>query len=326
MGAGVTAQFHAMSFPGQADCLSCHAPLSEQLRQLQDSQGRWSVNRSFDSGLALQGVVCAACHLRYHVRHGPPIVAGKVSVSQLVHGEPVRTPHFEASEFCKTCHQHGPGFQTPGGKPVENTYAEWLSSPFPKRGMTCQSCHMPERRHLWKGIHDPETTRSAVAIQTTVDPAKPLAGQSVEATLALINSGAGHAFPTYTTPAVHLRAAFLDERNRPLPGEPVAGLYLQRRLDMTTEPWGEVSDTRVPPGETAVLRFHRSIPQSARWIRLWITVEPDEFYSEFFKARLTETNDSATAAAYRKALQRTLASPYVLFDRAIPIAPADNEK
>ncbi|MES9944225.1 MAG: hypothetical protein ABW080_04625 [Candidatus Thiodiazotropha sp.] len=36
----------------------------------------------------------------------------------------------------------------------------------PGRGQTCQSCHMPDRAHLFHGIHDPDMVRLGLAINT----------------------------------------------------------------------------------------------------------------------------------------------------------------
>ncbi len=218
MGPGVTGQFPSMSFAGQAQCLECHAPMSEQWGKLRDDKGNWQDNRTFDGALQAKGMVCSACHLRKHKRHGPPLPQGKAPVSQLVHGEPLRTRFFRASEFCKGCHQHPTTTLMINGKTVENTYQEWLNSPYPERGITCQGCHMPGGRHLWKGIHDSEMTRSGVSFSAALTSGKLAAGQRIEAELSLTNSGTGHAFPTYTTPAVFLKAAFLDKSGAILAG------------------------------------------------------------------------------------------------------------
>lgn len=322
MGPGILAQLPAMSEADRADCFTCHAPLSEQWPRLQDGQGRWLPNATHQAQLSHEGLVCAACHLRSHVRHGPLLAAGKPGISQHFHGEPGRTPFFSASEFCKTCHQHGSDRQAPNGKPVENTYAEWLASPYAAQGKTCQSCHMPDRRHLWKGIHDPEMTRSGVTIATDVQPFALQANRKVTAALTVRNTGTGHAFPTYTTPAVYLRAAFTDDQGRPLPGETVAEHVLQRRLDMSREPWGETLDSRLMPDEASTLRLQRPVPAAARALRLWVVVDPDQFYAQFYRERLAEQPDPASAALYRRALSQALATPYVLFDRRIPVAAA----
>jgi hypothetical protein len=76
--------------------------------------------------------------------------------------------------------------------------------------MICQSCHMPEverpiadggpirlgRRHLWRGGHDPDMIKRAVAVQVQADPPTPKPGEIVSVTLTVINAGAGHKIPT----------------------------------------------------------------------------------------------------------------------------------
>ena len=36
-----------------------------------------------------------------------------------------------------------------------------------REGRACQACHMPERRHLWRGIHDPEMVKRALGREVT---------------------------------------------------------------------------------------------------------------------------------------------------------------
>lgn len=52
------------------------------------------------------------------------------------------------------------------------------------------------RRHLWRGGHDPDMVKRAVAVQVQVDPPTPQPGDDVKLTLTLINAGAGHKIPT----------------------------------------------------------------------------------------------------------------------------------
>ena len=325
MGPGVTGQFPGMSFAGQAQCLECHAPMSEQWAQLPNRAG-WLDNTGFDGTLRDKGLVCSACHLRNHQRHGPPatpnrVESGGMEASVLLHGEPVRTPHFQASEFCKGCHQHPPTSLIINGKTVENTYNEWLESGYPEQGKTCQQCHMPEGRHLWRGIHDPEMTRSGVTVRTELDPAQPEAGQPLRARLILTNSGTGHAFPTYTTPAVYMRAAILDAGGNVIPGGNFEEILLQRQLDMSTSPWSESFDTRVFPGRSVTLDFARVVPEGAASVYLWVWVEPDQFYTGFYRARLQGGEDFPGREVLEKALANSLESHYALFSRTIPVRP-----
>ena len=320
MGPGVVGQFHSMSFGGEASCLNCHAPMAEQWKYLLND-GKWVANKSYNPALKNQGITCAACHLRRHKRHGPPLRKNRPSISQAVHGEPERTPFFEASEFCKGCHQHPSTSLLVNGKTVENTYREWLNSPYPEQGVTCQKCHMPDRRHLWKGIHDREMTLSGVTITATIQPRQPEVGSKVTATLTLRNTGTGHAFPTYTTPAVYLKAALLDDKNRIIPGGFLEEKILQRRLNMSTSPWTEFFDTRVLPGDAATLSFSRVVPPQARQLYLWVWVAPDQFYSGFFRSILRRGNNRPGAREIEIALKNSINSQYRLFGRKIPIRP-----
>ena len=323
MGPGVVGQFSDFGAEGQSQCLACHAPMSEQWAFLRDGAGTWQQNTLYDAALRDQGLVCAACHLREHVRHGPPLALDRSAppgASSLLHGKPVRTAFFQSSEFCKTCHQHNPSTTLLiNGKPVENTYQEWLESPYAEQGITCQQCHMPKRAHLWKGIHDPEMTASGVTITTAVEPERPRTGKRVKATLTLKNTGTGHAFPSYTTPAVTLKAAFLDDADRVIAGGFYEEKLLQRRLNMNTSPWTETFDTRVLPGQEAVLEFERTVPPEAKTLYLWVWVEPDQFYTGFFQSRLDNGDEFEGREQLQLALQNSLDNQYNLFQRRIPL-------
>jgi hypothetical protein len=325
MGPGVLGQFPGLSPADRTSCLACHAPLSEQWALLDDGRGGWAPNPAFRAELLPQGLTCAACHLRGHRRNGPPLTPaqrarGSAKAATLIHGEPVTSPYFEASEFCAGCHQHDTTAVKINGKPVENTFQEWLDSPAAREGRTCQSCHMPGRRHLWKGIHDPELTRAGVRIAARVVPARPRTGTAVQAGLTLTNTGTGHAFPTYTTPAIYLRAAFLDAQGQVLPGGYFEEAVLQRTLDMSTAPWTELADARLLPGKAATLRFSRVAPRGATTLYLWVWVEPDHFYTGFFRDRLAEGAGHPDARLLEQALRATQESQYLLYSRRVPIA------
>ncbi|MCZ6533417.1 MAG: multiheme c-type cytochrome [SAR324 cluster bacterium] len=319
MGPGVAGQFLTMEFSGQAACLKCHAPMTEQWGGLRSDDGQWRANSAFNAQLQSRGMVCSACHLRGHKRHGPPLPPGKTPVSQAVHGEPFRTEFFRASEFCKGCHQHPASSMIINGKTVENTYREWLDTPYPGQGTSCQSCHMPGGRHLWKGIHDPGMTRAGVSISTSLSNEQPKVGEEIEARLTLTNTGTGHAFPTYPTPAVYLKAAFLDKVGAVVPGNFHKEKIIQRSLDMSVYPWGEKFDTRVLPGESVSLNFRRRVPAAAASLYLWVWVEPDNFYTGFYRSFLKRGKDFPGAEQLSQALQNSLDSQYLLFSRTVPI-------
>ncbi len=176
MGPGVAGQLVEMRVNDPATaalCLTCHAPLAEQ--QPDDP--------AFDPALQRQGLVCAACHVRRHERFGPPRRDGSVDEradrTTLPHGGVTRVRAFLRSEFCSPCHQFGPEGLALNGKPLENTYEEWKASPAARQGLQCQDCHMPDRRHLWRGIHDPDMVRSGVDIALAQDRSRYAVGDEV---------------------------------------------------------------------------------------------------------------------------------------------------
>src|SRR6185503_19341518 len=178
-------------------------------------------NRAFDAALHERGVVCAACHVRGHQRFGPPRRDGSLASAtpraKLAHRGVVRTPAFLSSEFCRSCHQFTPKGFALNGKLLQNTYAEWQASRFAREGVQCQDCHMPDRRHLWRGIHDPAMVASGLEITVTPEAPRLTVGQEFTVTLDVRNTRVGHAFPTYVTPRVLLRGELLDASG------PVAG-------------------------------------------------------------------------------------------------------
>jgi len=166
MGPGIMGQLVNMAphaTDEHQDCLRCHAPLQEQAAGLAGAlaQAKGGVDTSArgpDSARALheQGLVCAACHMRGYQRYGPPRRDGSTPdrAGTLPHNGWISSAAFEDSRFCAACHQFETGDYALNGKLLENTYQEWQASRYAREGKPCQSCHMPERRHLWRGIHD----------------------------------------------------------------------------------------------------------------------------------------------------------------------------
>ncbi|MEN8162036.1 MAG: multiheme c-type cytochrome, partial [Myxococcota bacterium] len=157
-------------------CQTCHAPLAEQ----QPVTASGAPNPSHAPALRDEGIVCAACHVREQRRFGPPRRAELPPlVGPLPHGGFEARSEYQESRFCAECHQF---FDDEGvaGKPIQNTYVEWQQSPAAAEGKSCQGCHMPDRAHLWRGIHDPEMVRSGT--ETTL--ALEAAGQAAPERLA----------------------------------------------------------------------------------------------------------------------------------------------
>lgn len=328
MGPGVSGQLADMLHADPASavsCYRCHAPLAEQ-RPLLAARTGTTPNPAHDAALSSRGVVCAACHVRAHERFGPPRRDGTVANSgpreTLPHGGVTRTSAFLRSEFCRTCHQFTPGEFALNGTLLENTYEEWKASRYAREGTQCQDCHMPDRRHVWRGIHDRDMVRGGVTI--TLTPAEPRvrAGQAVDVTLRVQNTGVGHAFPTYVTPRVVMRAELVDAT-----GAVVAGSRMERTIEraVETDLSKQLRDTRLLPGRSASLVYRRPVPSHATTLRVRVIVEPDAFYTRFFETVLKENIAEMGAGRGRaqivEALADTRRSPFTIYEREIAVAP-----
>jgi hypothetical protein len=332
MGPGVVGQLVEMldSDPDAAlSCFTCHAPLAEQAPLVIGAHGP-DRNPAHVPALLERGVVCAACHVRAHRRYGPPRRDGTVAPSgppdTLAHGGVARTSAFLRSEFCRGCHQFEPGGFALNGKLLEDTYAEWARSRFAREGVQCQDCHMPDRRHLWRGIHDPDMVRRGVTITLTPGrrPPRPAGapppphrpGDTFTATLRVANTGVGHAFPTYVTPRVVLRAELVDAGGQVVPGSREETLVERHiALDLSREH----HDTRLAPGQSATLTYRRRVAAPGLRARFTVVVEPDAFYTRFFETLLEQGAGRGTDAI-RRALDDTRRSPFTIFDQALPVS------
>jgi hypothetical protein len=317
--------FHAQAFsPGlvgqlltynadqTATCMKCHAPLFEQGQAFEAARAAGAGHQPQAQGLAATGNGCGGCHLRGRRLYGPPerdSGATGPSNSAAPHGGVYRSPDFEKPEFCGTCHQFPQRFAI-NGKPLENVVVEWRNSPFAARGITCQKCHMPDRRHLWRGIHDPPTVAAGLTARFEVD--------DKAARFELTNSGVGHAFPTYVTPKVVMRAVALNESGAAYPETPdtpdiVASYTIQRVVAFVDGRWVEHSDSRLLPGKTAILNLPWG---QSRRIRMWLEVEPDDFYDHQVYDGLLEgmAPESAAARLIGQADKQASASGYRLFE------------
>lgn len=291
-------------------CQTCHAPLAEQ--QPWDATG--DPEPAYDAALRAQGIVCASCHVRSQRRYGPPRRAGLPATSgPAPHAGFEVRPEFEQAHFCAECHHF---FDDEGvaGKPLQNTFAEWRASPAAAEGRSCQSCHMPERAHTWRGIHDAEMVRSGVDVAWDVEPS----ADPLRATLVLENRDVGHAFPTYVTPRVFLAIWQLDELGQELEGTR-ASATLGREIDFAD--WSERFDTRVLPGEQASLAYAKARHPGARELVGRVTVDPAYHYRGVFESLLESLGSEEARGQIARALEGANAAPYVLFEsrRSLPL-------
>ena len=303
-------------------CLVCHAPTSEQNSRLRMDDGQYGTNPDYDASLRDQGLICAGCHMRGWQIHGPPRRDGSISVSPdgSPHDGVTRTTFFEDSRFCAGCHQFEAGSPAPNGKFLENTYVEWLESRYAAEGVTCQTCHMPDRRHLWRGIHDPEMTASGV----TVDWVGLAGGETADAAgnrsaaLRITNTGTGHMFPTYVTPEVLVTVELLDENRQPIPGSG-ARAEIARRVNYTNSGWVESSDTRITPDSAMNVTFE--VLPGTRFVSGRIEVRPDAFYKSLFESLLASGQSDSSAALLSQAHRASAASPFSIFEDTVAIGP-----
>jgi len=321
MGPGVAGQLVEMlqSDPAAArSCLHCHAPLAEQAARVPGAGGG-RANPVFDADLRSQGIVCAGCHVRAHQRFGPPRRAGVPPIAgpreALPHNGFTPSSAFLRSEFCAGCHQFTPDGFTLNGKPLENTFEEWRASPAARRGRHCQDCHMPDRRHLWRGIHDPEMVKSGVRIRLVTGQTRYRPGDRLRATLTIASTGVGHYFPTYVTPRVVVRAELLDGSGRLVP-ESVEERAIGR--DVPLDLSREVADTRIPPGGRFTMKYSRRLDRPGLSLRVTVTVFPDHFYARFFEALLT-SGAGQGAAQIEAALEVSRRSSFAIFRRDLAL-------
>ena len=254
-------------------CLNCHTPLANQQPTLIQSlpgnrveKAVQIVNPRYDAAYQREGVTCAACH----VRDG--VILGPFDDSAAPH--PVKyDPAFRTTALCHRCHSVASGpLQFYRAGPC-GTFTEYEGEFFMKeRGFTCQHCHMPEisrpvatdgpirqgRQHVWRGGHDPEMVKRAVAIQVKADPPVPAPGDTVTMTLTLINAGAGHKIPT-GDPDRHFTVEFYVKDQ--------AGNILEEQTD-TMGRWIlwqpvilEVYDNRLRPLASRDYQFTYQIPE-----------------------------------------------------------------
>lgn len=326
MGAGLLWQLQALPAKQVLSCLNCHAPLAEQKTLLAQKLGWPGIPRNpppsyVPQDLYRQGLTCAACHVRRQRRYGPPARAGipPGDTPGLPHGGFSAQAAFTDSRFCAGCHQFPSKGPALNGKLLENTYAEWLASPYPAEGKSCQSCHMPQRRHQWRGIHDPAMVRQALSVNLDVTS---INAHRLQVRARLRNSGAGHYFPTYLVPRVDVSLVLLDPQGRVQ--AQLASAVISRDVDIWLTK--ERKDTRLPPGGSLSLKAQLDRPVGTGWqIELRVDVDPGEHYERMFESVLQNQVD-ALSASVRHTLKTALAEARAGYFNALklrrPIPPA----
>lgn len=316
LGPGIRWQLR-LADQGQANrCLRCHAPLAEQKALLALEHGWPNAPAGgspayVPSDLGHQGITCASCHVRRHQRFGPP--QRKEPRPQAHGGFQVRAA-YEDSRFCAVCHQFPEEGARINGKLQEDTLAQWRASPWAEK-KTCQQCHMPDRRHEFRGIHDPQMVRKAVKLSLEVVET----ASGPEARALLTNVGAGHHFPTYMVPKVYLQLALVGPQGE---REPLTERVIGWQVD--TAITREIADTRIPAGERVELRQPLPGPGQGWAVEAVLSVAPREHYERVYEAALRQAGrmDAQTVELLRTALQEARSSRFQATVVRKPVAAA----
>lgn len=308
MSSGIIGQLDPHKDPDFAyACYYCHGPLDVQQEMIYNGV-EFVKNKSFLPSIKKTGVSCLVCHGRDDIIYGP-LKGENYKEKPEIHFKLEEKEFFSDSYFCASCHQFAEDENRVNGKLVEDTYNQWLKTDFSKQGVTCQSCHMSEREHAFKGIHDLETVLNGIEINYEIINKKVI--------LKIKNTGVGHKFPTYLTPLIEISAYQKNTVNEEVKGsrkEDFIGWVVA--LDLETEH----RDTRLDPGEE--FKFTYDITkdgfQNLKLVQLEIKVYPDMFYERFFKEMLKEKTYK-NKELIEKALKETRESPYVLWSKEVYI-------
>ena len=336
MGPGTMGQL--VDWDGTSDrtvgqCNRCHANLSEQYPRIaaEEVEHDHSVeghthaettyidNPDYDPALRDQGLTCAGCHVRDNVRYGPAKphdTVDQVATPAGPHGGYVAKSEFKEAGFCAGCHDFKKNQLALEGKLIQETGEEWRRTSFAAEGVTCQSCHMPEGRHLWKGIHDKDMVASGVDIALSASASEGWM-KPATATLSLTNTGTGHRFPTYTTPEVRLIIEQVDAAGAAIESTS-RDASIARRI--TPNPKTELYDTRLLPGETYTFEYAVGQDSDATELHARVEVWPDEAYRRFYEIKLKKPENHVKGEEMlRQALQDSIDSRYVLWEQRIAL-------
>ncbi|WP_332470255.1 ammonia-forming cytochrome c nitrite reductase subunit c552 [Leptospira abararensis] len=314
-------QKEVLSSKEYQSCFQCHSPLAETKSELsieyQTPGILNSKSHNFPDGISNPSILCASCHIRNQVRFGPPKRINQTKeypVKNLPHNGYIAKKEFESSEFCKSCHTSKETGIKLGGKKLMEVYSEWENSPFAKEGIQCQNCHMPDREHSWKGIHDKTFVQNSVRPTWSVTEKNGIFQIQAE----LKSLSVGHDFPTYIVPKIYLRFYAIQKKaSRILLEESVIGRFVNTRL---TE---EYFDTRIKPLGSHVVRFEYEPKQKTIQEFLWeIEVDPDEQYVRSFEEELREKENQLSKQS-KELLQESLSekknSRYMLFTLSLKV-------
>jgi hypothetical protein len=272
-------------------CLGCHSPVAVA-----------TGDTALVKKVSWEGVTCDYCHSLRQVTLGEANPKARVEFTGPKSGpskdmvspahETVYSELHTSSLACAVCHE----YKNALGFPVLTTYSEWKASSYGKSGQPCQSCHMslvqgdivdPRVKgassdtvnlHKMPGGHSLDQLTKAVKATLTVVRR----GDTIEATVKLVNAGAGHCVPTGSP----LRRLILEVRADSYGGQHLREerVYGRTVVDQNGDPIGhehvgfikaakEISDTRLLPGGIKLEAFTFEIPRGQQ-----TRVEADLYY------------------------------------------------
>ena len=168
---------------------------------------------------------------------------------------------------------------------------------------------MPNGRHLFRGIHDPETVRQGVTIS--------IRKSSKKAILTLRSSSIGHYLPTYIVPRIRLTGLLLNSQGVGIAAS-LRNKTLQRVVQYTNTCWQEVRDTRLPPGESISLSVPWRIgKQKGKQIHFKIEVDPDNYYLNQVYRPILNQEEGKKNRLIRKAAEEARANRYILYEKIV---------
>ncbi len=301
---GLAWQLHGLGESKSEKCFSCHSPLKETSSLLKQKEG-WlsnyprSMALNFPQETTELGISCASCHVRKHVRYGPPQLKPNPDSMSKPHNSFFEESGFEDSRFCKKCHESPEDVTRISGRKMMETFSEWDESSFKARGVTCQNCHMPNREHAWKGIHDKEMVNSGIS--KSLDIVLKEDTYSIKASFKSVNIG--HKFPTYAVPKVYLKLYALGKNGKILQlGDHVIGRLVDIQLTK------EFYDTRLSPGEEFSIEVSVNKKDFINFTSVVFeaNVEPDEMYIRMFRDNLENAEKLGHSSKVQKQIQLSL--------------------
>jgi len=302
-------------------CYRCHSPLRETRTLTDVSLGlKTRINPEWEEYIKTNthenGIFCASCHVRSHIRHGPPPQTSQKEPNEILnppHNGYVIRKEYEKSEFCASCHESPSSGKKLNGKRLMETFSEWKASRFSKQGIECQSCHMPNREHDWKGIHDKDYVRNSLEINW-----RKMANQSGHYEFSILSKNIGHRFPSYAVPLVQVQFIWEFEKEALILREE----FLGRIVDIYLEK--EIQDNRWYPDETKSW-----IIDPKDWnltngkLKSRVVIFPDSLYSEKFRHNIENAKNLGIQGKRLDSLQKAYLSKsksgYILYESSLPL-------